>query len=121
MSSKNRTKFGLQCTLSLLVGLLALVFFTRLPSKELNPEQHPDLFKQFAITVKQCKNRYNNHLDLARPSKHRTLLILILALSGDIETNPGPKISNKQVWPCAICEHPYFVISHYVTILSTTH
>lgn len=36
----------------------------------------------------------------------KTLCILVLLLSGDVQVNPGPRTGIANAYPCAICEYP---------------
>ena len=42
------------------------------------------------------------HLTWPSPKSNKTLTILALFLSGDIQTNPGPR--HQPVYPCGFCE-----------------
>jgi hypothetical protein len=41
---------------------------------------------------------------LFKQTQNRSLIILVILLSGDIELNPGP--TNKSMYPCAMCDLP---------------
>ena len=53
-------------------------------------------------TLLSCFRRPTSHF-LRHPGKHFTLPLLVLLLSGDVETNPGPASS---VYPCGFCDQP---------------
>jgi len=55
-------------------------------------------------------NRKLNHISkrpLTLPSHDypkTTIILLIIILAGDIETNPGPRAAN--IFPCGLCDRP---------------
>lgn len=37
---------------------------------------------------------------------NNVLLLMAIVMSGDVQLNPGPRDTNKNIFPCGICEHP---------------
>jgi hypothetical protein len=58
------------------------------------------------ITSQIRKSFYGNQiLNSSSQQPRKTLLICIILLSGDIETNPGP-VKNAEIFPCGLCDLP---------------
>ncbi|KAH3730331.1 hypothetical protein DPMN_056314 [Dreissena polymorpha] len=63
------------------------------------PHKHLPSFLA-GLTARTVKHRYHD-ADSAHPAKNKTLLVSLLLLCGDIESNPGP-VTNSHIFPCGL-------------------
>ena len=87
--------------------ILGLVLIQRLASNTTYPTTRNKHDLDLVTASKlSCQSNKSHRWDTraTSPSPYRTLLSLTLILAGDIQLNPGPRVTS--IYPCGLCESP---------------
>lgn len=105
---KSSRQQHLVLSLCVLLGTVLVVSITQTRS---SPSlRHIPTF-MIGIATRTLVNRFLRLGELHNPDKSCILLISILLLSGDVESNPGPA-SQENVYPCGLCQMPVRLEKH---------
>ena len=100
-STMKRRSYQERFNMTLGILTVTLLMISHFQTRSSPPHNHLPTFL-FRISVNTLKHRLCELGKPATPYKKKTLLVSILLLCGDIESNPGP----AQVYPCGLCDLP---------------